>query len=73
MTYTVKFSDGQFITVTGMERAQEHGQRVASKLGLIVTSIEPSRPDNSPKCHYCGQSTNGTGFFGEPACSECGG
>lgn len=26
-----------------------------------------------PACHYCGMPATGHGFFGEPACSECGG
>ncbi len=25
------------------------------------------------RCHYCGTKATGTGFFGEPACQECGG
>ena len=24
-------------------------------------------------CHYCGLPATGIGFFGEPACEECGG
>lgn len=29
--------------------------------------------DAQSSCHYCGMPARSDGFFGEPACSECGG
>jgi len=29
------------------------------------------RTNQSGVCHYCGQSTKKTGFFGEYVCAEC--
>ena len=35
--------------------------------------IDGSKQTQGQYCHYCGQRATGTGFFGEPVCSECGG
>ncbi len=42
-------------------------KKLASKL------IDKLKSASQPACHYCGMPATGHGFFGEPACSECGG
>ena len=51
-----------YIVLLGGEPAP-YTKQDASKL---IDSLKPS-------CHYCGMPATGHGFFGEPACSECGG
>ncbi len=53
-------------------RPDEHGN-LADAINRWVTWFTKPIPPRSSVCHYCGQPADGIGFFGEPACRECGG
>jgi len=56
-----------YLTDLGVNVPGEISVKAASRL------IDKAKRAQKPSCHYCGMPATGFCFFGEPACSECGG